>query len=93
VSRPRFFVDHDFSQLIIDGTQRVEPAIDFVPASEVGLERAPDTEFIEYAAGQGLIVLSHDSNTMTAAAVEAVKAGRPMAGLLIAHQRAHRPRD
>jgi hypothetical protein len=88
VSRPRFLADHDFSQLIIDGTLRVEPAIDFVLAREVGLDRASDPALIDNAAGQGLIVLSHDSNTMTGAAVAAVKAGRPMAGLVIAHQRA-----
>jgi hypothetical protein len=88
MSRPRFLVDHDFSQLIVDGALRQEPAIDFVLAREAGLDRALDPALLDHAAAEGLIVLSHDSNTMTAAAVAAVTAGRPMARLIIAHQRA-----
>jgi hypothetical protein len=81
-------VDHDFSQLIVDGTLRIEPAIEFVLARDVGLDRATDATLLDYAANNGLVVLSHDSNTMTATAVEAVKAHRPMVGLIISHQRA-----
>jgi hypothetical protein len=85
MSRPRFLVDHDFSQLIVDGALRQEPAIDFVLARDVGLDRAPDASLFDHAATEGLIVLSHDSNTITAAAIAAVNASRPMAGLMIAH--------
>ena len=68
MSRPRFLVDHDFNEDIIDGVARREPAIDFIFCRDVGLSERPDAEVLEYAAAHGRIVLSHDVNTMIAAA-------------------------
>ena len=54
---------------------------------DVGLSKAPDSDVLEYAAQAGVIVVSHDVNTMRAAADARMKAGQDMAGLLFVHQR------
>lgn len=86
MSRPRFLVDHDFNEDVIDGVWRREPQIEFVFCRDVGLDRSPDSDILAYAAAQAQIVLSHDVNTMIAAASARIAAGQPMPGLLLAHQ-------
>jgi predicted nuclease of predicted toxin-antitoxin system len=83
---PRFLADHDLNEHVIDGARRREPALELIRAREVGLADRPDAEVLEYAAAQGLIVVSHDVNTMPAAAFARLATGHPMAGLLMAHQ-------
>jgi hypothetical protein len=58
-----------------------------VRVRDAGLDTRSDAEILTYAATHGFIVLSHDINTMTAAAYARVAAGEPMGGLLLAHQR------
>jgi hypothetical protein len=79
-------VDQDFDERIVRGVQRQEPFVEFIFLRDVDLERAGDPEVLAYAADHGLIVLSHDVSTMTAAANEFVVSGRPMCGLCVAHQ-------
>lgn len=64
MSRPRFLVDHDLNEHIVDGVRRREPGIEFVRTRDVGLAESPDDEVLEYAAKNGLIVVSHDVNSM-----------------------------
>mgnify|MGYP003394733266 CR=1 FL=1 len=54
---------------------------------EVGLAKAADSAVLDYAARGGFIVVSHDVNTMRAAAVERIESGQDMTGLLLVHQR------
>jgi len=86
MSRPLFLADHDVNARILSGLQQKEPLIDLIRARDVGLAAAPDPDVLEYAAGVGRVV-SHDENSMIGAAVERLRAGRPMTGLLIAPQR------
>jgi hypothetical protein len=86
MSRPRFLADHDLNEHILDGTLRREPAIEFVRARDVGLEARPDSEILEYAAAHGLLVVSHDVNTMPAQAYARLAASQPLAGLLMVWQ-------
>ena len=86
VSRPEFLADHDLNEHIVDGVLRREPSIRWIRVREVGLDKRPDTEILEYAAQEGLIVVSHDVNTMPAPAFTRVEEGLPMAGLLMVHQ-------
>ena len=88
MSRPRFLVDHDFNDLIVQGVGRRKPAAEFVRAREVDLQEATDADILTYAASQGLIVLSHDVSTMTDAAKVKLVAREPMTGLLLVPQRA-----
>ncbi len=87
MSRPRFLADQDFNEHILQGVERREVLAECVRVRDVGLDARSDTEILAYAATQGFIVLSHDVNTMTAAAYARVAAGEPMGGLLLAHQR------
>ena len=48
----------------------------------------PDAQVLEFAAERGLLVLSHDVNTMPSAAYARIDSGHPMPGLLMAPQRA-----
>jgi predicted nuclease of predicted toxin-antitoxin system len=86
MSRPRFLADHDLNEQIVDGLLRREPAIDIIRVREVGLRERPDDEVLKYAADQRLLVVSHDVNTMTAAAYARIEAGEPMPGLLMVRQ-------
>jgi hypothetical protein len=86
VSRPRFLADHDLRERIVGGVLRRMPAAEFIRCRDVGLASRPDPEVLEYAAGEGLIVVSHDVNTMLASAYERLRDGRSMAGLLLVQQ-------
>jgi hypothetical protein len=86
MSRPRFLADHDLNEFIIDGVARREPAIEFVRAREFRIMDWPDARVLEFAAERGLIVVSHDVNTMTKHAYNRTASGLKTAGLLMVRQ-------
>ncbi len=86
MSRPRFLADHDLNEHILLGLMRREPLADILRAREAGIADRPDDEVLAFAAEQGRIVLSHDVNTMTAAARQRLAGRLPMAGLLLIRQ-------
>jgi hypothetical protein len=86
VSRPRFLADHDLNEAIIDGVCRRQPRVEFVRARDVGLARRPDAEVLEYVAAHGLLVVSHDVNTMPAAAAQRHSARLPLPGVFMVRQ-------
>jgi predicted nuclease of predicted toxin-antitoxin system len=86
VSRPRFLADHDLNEHIITGVVRRQAGIAFRRARDLGLQDRPDPEVLAYAAEQGLLVVSHDVNTMPAHAHRRLAAGLPLAGLLLVRQ-------
>ena len=86
MSRPSFLADHDLNEPIVAGVLRREPTIEFRRARELGLGDRPDAEVLDFAAGRGLIVVSHDVNTMPAQAYVRLAAGAPLAGLLMVRQ-------
>jgi hypothetical protein len=86
VSRPRFLADHDLNEAIVNGVCRREPLVRFSRAREAGLAGRPDTEVLEYAASRGLILVSHDVNTMPAQASQRLADGRAVPGLLMVRQ-------
>jgi hypothetical protein len=88
VSRPRFLADHDLKDQIVDGLLRAVPEAEFWRARELGLSARSDWEVLNAAASAGLIVVSHDVNTMRAHAQRRVSDGLPMPGLFLVHQRA-----
>jgi hypothetical protein len=87
MSKPRFLADHDFSEHILRGVERREPTIEIVRVREVACHERQDAEVLAYAATQQLITLSHDVNTMPAAAYSRMAAGQTMPGLLLVQQR------
>jgi predicted nuclease of predicted toxin-antitoxin system len=88
MSRPRFLADHDLRNAIVRGVVRREPAVDFLLARDVGVHERPDDEVLRFAAQHGLIVVSHDVNTMSAAAYARLTRGEPFAGLILVRQQA-----
>ena len=88
MSRPRLLADHDLNDAIVDGVRRIDPSAVFLKARDVGYDRLPDADLLARAADDGLIVVSHDVNTLTAAAKLRIASGLPMAGVLIARQTA-----
>lgn len=86
MSRPRFLADNDLRDPIVDGVLRREPTVELTPLRDFGLEAASDPEVLAFAAREGLIVVSHDVNSMSAHAYDRIRAGEPMTGLILAHQ-------
>jgi hypothetical protein len=61
----RFQAYNDLAHRIVIATRRLEPAIDFQPASVLGLHlRVPDDRVLALAAEQGRVLASHDRKTM-----------------------------
>jgi hypothetical protein len=87
MGRPSFLCDHDLNEAIYDGVRRREPVIEIIRVREVGLREASDPEVLEYAAQHGLIVVSHDANTMTAHAYNRIAQGEKMSGLFVVQQK------
>ena len=83
---PPLMADEDFNGRILRGLQRRLGNLDLVRAQEVGLMSADDVAILAWAAREGRIVLTHDVNTMTAAAYARVSAGETMAGVVVASQ-------
>lgn len=86
MSQPRFLADHDFNGHILHGVSRREPAVEILRVADVGSRDWPDEIVLQHAAENGLIVLSHDTNTMIAAAVARMREGQLMTGLAVAEQ-------
>jgi hypothetical protein len=87
MSRPRFLADNGLNDAIITGVQRREPAAEFARLRDFGFATRSDPEVLDFAAREQWMVVSHDVNTLTAAAYSRVAAGLPIAGLLLVHQR------
>jgi predicted nuclease of predicted toxin-antitoxin system len=87
MSRPRFLADNDLDDAIVLGVCRHEPLAEFTRLRDIGLAAARDVEVLERAAIDKRIVVSHDVNTLRAAAQARLAKGQPMNGLLLVHQR------
>jgi hypothetical protein len=82
----RFLADNDLNENIVVGVSRREPAVFFQKLRDIDLGDQPDAKVLDYADRQGLIVVSHDVNTMPAAAYERFDSGKTIAGLLMVKQ-------
>ena len=86
MSRPRFLADHDLNEHIVAGVLRREPVIEFVRIRELGMAEDADETILEYADREGFLVVSHDVNTMPAAAHARRSRGRSFSGLFMIQQ-------
>jgi hypothetical protein len=86
VSVPRFLTDEDLHGPTILAVQRLEPSLEIVRAVDVGLAHVDDSVILEHAMTNGLLVVSHDVNTMKAAAERRIAAGQGISGLFIVLQ-------
>lgn len=63
------------------------PDLDIVRAQDVGLRTAPDPQVLEWAAGEGRILVSQDRQTMVGFAYQRVETGLPMPGVFVIRNR------
>ena len=82
----KILTDEDFSHRAIRGVILKLPDIDLVTVQQVGLRTASDRNVLHFAAETGRVLLSHDENTMIAAASDRLLNGLSMPGLLLAPQ-------
>ena len=59
----RLLFDQDFNHDILRGLFLRLPDIDGVTAQQAGLDEAPDSELLDWAAQQRRTVVTHDVNT------------------------------
>jgi hypothetical protein len=86
VSVPRFLTDEDLHGPIIRATRRLEPSLEIVRVVDVGLAHSDDSAVLEYATTNELLLVSHDVNTMKAAAERRIAAGQGISGLFLVPQ-------
>jgi hypothetical protein len=82
----RLLADEDFDNDIVRGILRRLPGIDLVRVQDVGLSGSPDLRVLEWAADESRILLTHDVNTLVAAAYQRVANSEPMPGVLAVPQ-------
>jgi hypothetical protein len=82
----RLLMDEDFRGPILAGLRRHYPELDFVRAVDVGLGGIDDHLVLAWAAADGRVTVSHDVNTMIAAANRRIDASQPMSGLILVPQ-------
>jgi predicted nuclease of predicted toxin-antitoxin system len=78
----RLLTDENFNGALLRGLLRLRPGLDVVRVQDVDLLRAEDPTILEWAAGQGRILLTHDVATITRFAYERVTQGLPMPGVI-----------
>lgn len=69
---------------IVNALIREIPLLDIVCVRDVGLAEAKDPEILEWAAGQGRIVVTHDRKTMPDFAAQRIRGPQRMSGLIVA---------
>jgi len=77
----RLAADENFNSDIVRGVLRQRPDLDVVRIQDVGLSGADDRTVLEWAAGQGRVLLTHDVTTLTRYAYDRARAGQPMPGV------------
>jgi hypothetical protein len=82
----RLLTDEDFHGPITRGLLSRVAGLDLLRVQDVGLSGTDDAGVLAHAAADNRIVLTHDVNTMTAAAIDRVVAGEPMPGLFVVRQ-------
>jgi predicted nuclease of predicted toxin-antitoxin system len=80
---PRFLTDENFDGPIYRGLLAREPTPHLVRVQDVGLMQTPDPDILEWAARAGRVLLTHDFQTIPGFALERVRNGLPMPGILL----------
>jgi hypothetical protein len=66
---------------IVNGILRRLPDVDIVRVQDAGLAGSDDPTVLNWAAGEGRVLLTHDANTLTAFAYERIARGLSMPGV------------
>jgi len=84
----RFLADENFDDRIVRAMLDREPALDIVRAREAGLSATDDRDLLEWAAGERRVFLTHDVNTVPEYALERLRAGQLLAGVVLVRKTA-----
>jgi predicted nuclease of predicted toxin-antitoxin system len=63
------------------------PGLDIVRCQDAGMRTAPDSQILDWAAGEGRILVTQDRRTMAGFAYQRVAKGLPMPGVLVIRDR------
>jgi predicted nuclease of predicted toxin-antitoxin system len=75
--------DENFNGDVVQGLRRGVAGVDLVRVRDVELMGAEDPALLEWAALNGRVILTHDRNTFPGFALDRVKAGQPMPGVIV----------
>ena len=81
----RFLLDENFNGKIARGLQARNPNVDMIRVQDTEISGEDDRRVLEWAAGKGRILLTHDLDTMTKFANERIAQGLPTAGVIFIH--------
>ena|SRR5947199_5775660 len=79
----RLLIDENLNHRILRGLKLVVPELECVVAQDAGLKAVPDPQLLAACAEQALVLVTHDVNTVPKHALERVKAGQPMPGVVV----------
>lgn len=79
----RFLADENFNGHIVSGVRRRLPEVNIVRVQDVGLEATDDRTILNFASGEGRVVLTHDVDTMVSFAYDVIVSGAPFAGIIL----------
>jgi hypothetical protein len=82
----RYLADENFDNNILHGCLRRLPTLDLLRVQDADLASADDPTILEWAAGEGRILLTHDVRSMDVFAYERIGQGLPMPGVFVASQ-------
>jgi hypothetical protein len=86
MSRPCFLADHDLNEHIDTGALRHEPMMEFSRVRDLGMSEWSDAAILEFSERESALVVSHDVNTMPAAAYFRLTQGLSFPGLFLVRQ-------
>ena len=78
----RFLLDENFNGKIARGLRARKPDVKIGRVQDTELAGADDAVVLAWAAKEGLILLTHDLDTMTKYANERLEQGLPLAGVI-----------
>jgi hypothetical protein len=78
--------DENFNNDIVRGVRRRLPQVEITTVQEEGLGGMSDPDLIEWANARGLILLTHDVNTVPGFANERLRNGKTHAGVFAVPQ-------
>jgi predicted nuclease of predicted toxin-antitoxin system len=78
----RFATDENFDHTILRGLLRKQPDLNIITIQSAGLSGSTDAQVLEWAVKQQRILLTHDVSTIARYAIERIRDGKPMSGVV-----------
>ncbi len=78
----RFLLDENFNGKIARGLRARNQDVDMIRVQDTEIYTADDPAFLEWAAREGRILVTHDLDTMTRYGYARIAQGPPMAGVI-----------